>query len=76
MSDDKQTDGHSIGMDEFFELPEIKAQVEIEKHAGAFGSTPHRNAHIEILRIAESHGVAEYFESLADYDESVKRINS
>lgn len=58
----------TISQREFYELPEIKACIEAQK-ANPFGSEPHRNAHIEILRIAEEHGVSQYFETIEQYDE-------
>ena len=52
---------------EFFGLPDVVIQTNIQKR-NRMKSGAHRNAHIEILRIAKMHGVDGHLESLDAYD--------
>ena len=57
----------TISTTDFFNLAEVQAQLNIQK-TNPFGSNEHYSAHAEILKIAESHGVSQHFESLLDYN--------
>lgn len=50
----------TITMRAFFELPEVKAQQEIQK-ANAHGSPAHRAAYAALLAIATRYGAQSYF---------------
>ncbi len=56
-----------ISTTEFFNLDEVQKQINIQKK-NPHGSNEHRNAHIAILKAANTHGVARHFECLKTYD--------
>jgi hypothetical protein len=57
-----------ISPEEFFSLPEVITQQNLQKTAKRFGDEQHRNAHIRILEIAKEYDVETYFESIEEYD--------
>lgn len=54
----------------FFSLPEVKEAQRLQATASRFGDSQHRNAHLEILRLARLHGVEDKFETIEQYDNS------
>jgi hypothetical protein len=57
-------------MNDFFELNEVKTQQNIQK-VNPPGSVNHRNAHIELIKIATEYSVNEFFGTISDYDEEM-----
>ena len=54
---------------EFYNLPEVQAQIEIQKR-NPYGSTEHRAAFDAIAEIAKAHGVYDQYKASGgcDYD--------